>query len=487
MIMNILAIPVSIEASHSAMLPNSRMLLRAYKFSQFRRIQKIHSSATENQHAVAFEVDTAQQFSEIPGPTPFKLITRHLPGGKYYKKGLVSFVNSFRDEYGNISKIPGVFGKSDIVLVYDPEDFKTVFQTQGSFPIRKGIDTMIHYRQEIRKDFCQGVLGVAVDQGQSWWELRHKMNAIMMKPQITRKYISVIDEVVQDFVKRQHNLRDANNETPDDFYNELNMWALESIAYIIMDTRLGIFDNTSPGNMHSLMKDLKVFFDLTFKLNFLPSFWKYFPTSDYKRLTKSCDNILTTIQGCVNIGIKKIKENSDDIENQGVLKKLLEIDVKVATIMIIDLLFAGIDTNPEKQEKLRKELLKILPEKNSPLTVENTRNMPYLRACIKEALRLMPVTYGNFRTTPERWIRPENSKITCPVNASAHPFAYLPFGFGTRMCIGRRFAEMEIESIVSRFVRHYNIEWKHPDPKIVCMAINMPVTPLKFRFTEIEA
>lgn len=50
--------------------------------------------------------------------------------------------------------------------------------------------------------------------------------------------------------------------------------------------------------------------------------------------------------------------------------------------------------NPDKQEKLRKEILKILPNKDSILTEENMKSMPYLRACIKEASRLNPVTIG---------------------------------------------------------------------------------------------
>lgn len=55
--------------------------------------------------------------------------------------------------------------------------------------------------------------------------------------------------------------------------------------------------------------------------------------------------------------------------------------------------------NPEKQAILRKELLEILPEKDSKLTTENMKNMPYLRACIKEAFRVMPVVPGNLRTS----------------------------------------------------------------------------------------
>ena len=42
--------------------------------------------------------------------------------------------------------------------------------------------------------------------------------------------------------------------------------------------------------------------------------------------------------------------------------------------------------------------------------------------------------------TPERWLqknrRAEGQRI--------HPFLHLPFGYGARMCLGRRFAEMEI-------------------------------------------
>ena len=55
--------------------------------------------------------------------------------------------------------------------------------------------------------------------------------------------------------------------------------------------------------------------------------------------------------------------------------------------------------NPDKQAKLREELISLLPEKNTPLTVEKMKNMPYLRACIKEGLRLYPAVTGSVRKT----------------------------------------------------------------------------------------
>ena len=45
---------------------------------------------------------------------------------------------------------------------------------------------------------------------------------------------------------------------------------------------------------------------------------------------------------------------------------------------------------------------------------------------------------------PERWL-PGHDDIKCK-----HPFAFLPFGFGSRMCVGKRFADLEIETITAK-------------------------------------
>ena len=53
---------------------------------------------------------------------------------------------------------------------------------------------------------------------------------------------------------------------------------------------------------------------------------------------------------------------------------------------------------------------------------------------------------------PERWLR-EPIDAACPYNAGAkanNPFVFLPFGFGARTCIGKRFAEIEIETLTAR-------------------------------------
>jgi hypothetical protein len=57
---------------------------------------------------------------------------------------------------------------------------------------------------------------------------------------------------------------------------------------------------------------------------------------------------------------------------------------------------------------------------------------------------------------PERWLR---GNTEFPSAKKAHPFTYMPFGFGPRSCIGRRFSEMEVETLILT-VRKLSYYWQ---------------------------
>lgn len=50
---------------------------------------------------------------------------------------------------------------------------------------------------------------------------------------------------------------------------------------------------------------------------------------------------------------------------------------------------------------------------------------------------------------PERWINAE-------MKEAVHPFAHVPFGFGPRMCIGRRVAEAEMQVALANIARNFS-------------------------------
>lgn len=182
--------------------------------------------------------------------------------------------------------------------------------------------------------------------------------------------------------------------------------------------------------------------------------------------------------------------------------------------------------NPEKQAKLREEVFRILPNKDSEFTEESTRNMPYLRACIKESLRVYPLTVGNSRAPirdvvlsgyrvpkntrvtmvsiallkdeqyfaraqeylPERWLRDREIKEHDNTSLKPScPFVYLPFGFGPRTCIGRRIVEMELELGIARLIRNFYVEFNYPtNNAFKSVLMNIPNIPLNFKFTDVE-
>jgi len=54
--------------------------------------------------------------------------------------------------------------------------------------------------------------------------------------------------------------------------------------------------------------------------------------------------------------------------------------------------------NPKKQEKLREEVMAVLPNETTLITHDTLKHISYIKACIKESLRLFPITNGTLRT-----------------------------------------------------------------------------------------
>nr|CAG38967.1 cytochrome P450 [Drosophila melanogaster] len=491
----------------------------------------------------------AKPFEQIPRLNMWALSMKmSMPGGKYKNMELMEMFEAMRQDYGDIFFMPGIMGNPPFLSTHNPQDFEVVFRNEGVWPNRPGNYTLLYHREEYRKDFYQGVMGVIPTQGKPWGDFRTVVNPVLMQPKNVRLYYKKMSQVNQEFVQRILELRDPDTlEAPDDFIDTINRWTLESVSVVALDKQLGLLKNSNKeSEALKLFHYLDEFFIVSIDLEMKPSPWRYIKTPKLKRLMRALDGIQEVTLAYVDEAIERLgKEAKEGVvrpENeQSVLEKLLKVDRKVATVMAMDMLMAGVDTtsstftalllclakNPEKQARLREEVMKVLPNKNSEFTEASMKNVPYLRACIKESQRLHPLIVGNARVLardavlsgyrapagtyvnivplnaltrdeyfpqaseflPERWLRsPKDSESKCPANElkSTNPFVFLPFGFGPRMCVGKRIVEMELELGTARLIRNFNVEFNYPTENAFRSAlINLPNIPLKFKFIDL--
>ena len=197
-----------------------------------------------------------------------------------------------------------------------------------------------------------------------------------------------------------------------------------------------------------------------------------------------------------------------------------------AFIQACDMLGAGVDSttntatfllhelakNAEIQDAVYKEIIEVVgPDK--PPTAEQLQKLSLVRKCVKETLRLHPafplisreivndiVILGyhvpagttcvfNFfslgmdpryfdeptKFNPERWSHDSNE---------THPFASLPFGFGSRMCYGRRIAELELYILITRILQKFKLSTDQTTMEQLLVTFLYPKDPVRVKFTD---
>ncbi|NWW40857.1 CP24A protein, partial [Panurus biarmicus] len=144
----------------------------------------------------------------------------------------------------------------------------------------------------------------------------------------------------------------------------------------------------------------------------------------------------------------------------------------------------NLSRNPHVQQKLFQEIQRVLAAQKSP-SAESLRDMPYLKACLKESMSCCAVCFPSLGSSglvcrvilcfallqtvlminshalgcsedyfrgwaefrPERWLQ----------KGSIHPFSHIPFGIGKRMCVGRRVAELQLHLALCWLIRKYRV------------------------------
>ncbi|XP_017784364.1 PREDICTED: probable cytochrome P450 301a1, mitochondrial isoform X2 [Nicrophorus vespilloides] len=500
-----------------------------------RQLQYRHRS----QIAFAESITEAKPYSEVPGPKPIPILGntwRLLPIiGQYQVSDVAKLSGIFYQEYGKIVKLSGLVGRPDLLFVYDADEIEKVYRQEGPTPFRPSMPCLVKYKGEVRKDFFGDLPGVVGVHGEPWREFRTKVQKPLLQLQTVKKYIEPIEEVTEFFIQRMMEMRDRNEEMPDDFDNEIHKWSLECIGRVSLDVRLGCLDP----NLRSDSEPLKIINAAKFALRNIAilelkfPFWRYFPTTIWTKYVKNMDYFVEICMKYINEALDRLKTKNTTCEKDlSLIERILksEPNPKTAAILALDLILVGIDTismavcsilyqlatRPEEQQKLYEELKRVLPDPNVKLTAAHLDEMVYLKCFVKEVFRVYSTVIGNGRTlqndtviqgyhipkgvqvvfptlitgsmeeyvskadvfNPERWMkRKENEQ-------KLHPFASLPYGYGARMCLGRRFADLEIQILLAKLIRSYKLEFHHDPLEYKVTFMYAPDGDLKFKVTK---
>ncbi|XP_019866127.2 probable cytochrome P450 6a14 [Aethina tumida] len=160
-----------------------------------------------------------------------------------------------------------------------------------------------------------------------------------------------------------------------------------------------------------------------------------------------------------------------------------------------------LSTRPDLQKKIRDEIHEVLEKHDNKLTYDAIKDMTYLEQVLHEALRKYPpipfltrkcnrtykvpgtdmvidkgtmvgIPVFGIHNDPELYPNPENfdpERFSSQNKAKRHPFAWLPFGEGPRVCIGLRFGTLQAKVGLITILKDYKVSLN-----------NKTVTPIKF-------
>ncbi|KAG8035300.1 hypothetical protein G9C98_006746 [Cotesia typhae] len=504
-------------------------------------VKKVNYSSTtiENLTTATAEEDynLVRSYREIPGPKPIPFLGntwRFIPYiGDFKIQEIDKVSKRLFKQYGDIVKIEGLMGRPDMVFLYDADEIQKIFRQEEIMPHRPSMPSLNYYKHVLRKDFFKSNAGVIASHGESWYQFRSKVQQIMLQPRIVSLYVNAIEESSLDFIKRIERIKNKENQVPDDFLNEINKWSLESIAKVALDLRLGCMDQDANFETQQLIDAVHTFFTNIGILELKIPFWKLFYTPKYHEYVYALDKLFNFTMKYTKIAMEKSKYK-DKSRELSLLERVLEIDDSrdgnLASVLALDLFLVGIDTtatavgsilyqlalNPDKQGRLFEEIKRELPDKDMKIKRKDVDNLKYLKACVKETLRMYPVVIGNGRcmtkdtvikgyhipkgvqvvfqhyviSNEERYFKQSNKFIperwmNYDINDSRqchHSFASLPFGFGRRMCLGRRFADLEIIVVISKIIQKYRLEYNYEKMDYHINPLYTPKGPLRLKF-----
>lgn len=154
-----------------------------------------------------------------------------------------------------------------------------------------------------------------------------------------------IQHINKEFVERIKEIRSLKTfEVPDDFVWDIKRWTFENIASIALDKEFGLLrKNRDDSEIVRLFQNINRTTQLSFELDVMPPVWKFIGTANSKEMMTILDEIQATFEKYVNEAIQTMNITNKE-EDQSVLQKLVAIDRKLASVIVMDMMLAGLET-----------------------------------------------------------------------------------------------------------------------------------------------
>lgn len=391
-------------------------------------------------------------------------------------------------------------------ISYNPDHWPHIIRGSGKTPGPLQLLPWLHRERQKKKADPSYQMNLFALEGSEWRENRTVLDAVFTSIPRVQSYLPAIDLMANDFVALlRHQLQTNGTGTTDQLYDLLYSFSNEVIGSVVYGLRMGnlTLQGRSPLNEEFLQTLLELF-SVASELQYGIPLFMFFSTPLYRRFCRLLDKLEALGHTFVEAAdqwhqqhplapgqsrfdllqhMRDKGQSPDRINSNSITMFTAGSDSTTHSIMW---LLYNLGRFQRVQDKLREEVQRLLPTADSQLRPETLHEMKYLRAVVKESLRLTPTAPGfgrmceqpiqvggyeipagvmvvammyhtNFDARifpdprnflPERWIEEDRGR-------RPHPWAALPFGSGPRMCQAARLAELESYVLIAKLIKHF--------------------------------
>nr|WET52810.1 cytochrome P450 [Phaedon brassicae] len=450
---------------------------------------------------------SALDFRDLPEPKGLPLVGTTLSllaaGGP---AKLHEYINGRHEKLGPIFK--DNVGPVTAVFLSDPDEMRAVFAKEGKYPIHIKPESWLIYNEKFG---CSR--GLFFMDGEEWLHFRRIMNKLLLKGDLSwiEDSCDVASQLLIDTIKANTKQELPNVE------DTLYKWSLDVIVSILVGKRTyQQYHKEMEPLVQNLAATIHLVFRTTSKMQLLPArLAEKYQLTRWKNFEKSVNDAL----GSAYKMLDYLQSNFG--ETDGLLAKMIheEVPKKELDRIVVDLILGAGDTtaysmawilfaiskHTEVQHELRRQL-------------RSDEKTHLLKNVVRETLRLYPVAPFLTRIIPEEvvvcgYTIPANTLIVMSIYTSGRSEKYfkdpntfipdrwlrngsagstaiqqasLPFGMGSRSCIGKKIAETQFQMTLKKVVENFHVEIRNADQiENVMQMVSKPSKPLKLQFNKI--